>query len=148
MTRVEKSVLVLHSAREIWELVQDIPAYPQFLPWCSHAEIHETEGEETVATIHINFHGLKQQFTTRNTSVPGESLVMALVSGPFRHLHGEFRFTALQAQGCKISFSLEWTFSSYLLEKVVGPVFSGIANSMVDAFVARAEAVYGSGPCK
>ncbi len=148
MTRVEKSVLVLHSAREMWELVQDIPAYPQFLPWCSHAEIHETEGEETVATIHINFHGLKQQFTTRNTSVPGESLVMALVSGPFRHLHGEFRFTALQAQGCKISFSLEWTFSSYLLEKVVGPVFSSIANSMVDAFVARAEAVYGSGPCK
>ncbi len=148
MTRVEKSVLVLYSAREMWELVQDIPAYPQFLPWCSHAEIHETEGEETVATIHINFHGLKQQFTTRNTSVPGESLVMALVSGPFRHLHGEFRFTALQAQGCKISFSLEWTFSSYLLEKVVGPVFSSIANSMVDAFVARAEAVYGSGPCK
>lgn len=143
MTRVEKSVLVLHSARDMWALVQDIPAYPQFLPWCSGAEVHENDGQQAVATLHINFHGLKQQFTTRNTSVPGEFLIMALERGPFRHLRGEFRFTALQEQACKIAFSLEWSFSSKLLEKVVGPVFNGIANSMVDAFVVRARAVYG-----
>ncbi len=143
MTRVEKSVLVLHSARDMWELVHDVPAYPQFLPWCSGAEVHASDGGETVATLHINFHGIRQQFTTRNTSVPGEFVVMELERGPFRHLRGEFRFTPLQAQACKISFSLEWTFSSKLLEKVVGPVFNGIANSMVDAFVARARTVYG-----
>ena len=143
MTRVEKSVLVMHSARDMWELVHDVPAYPQFLPWCSGADVHESDGALTVATLHINFHGLKQQFTTRNSSVPGESLVMDLERGPFRHLRGEFRFTPLQAGACKIAFSLEWTFASKLLEKVVGPVFNGIANSMVDAFVARAQVVYG-----
>ncbi len=143
MTRVEKSVLVLHSARQMWELVEDIPSYPEFLPWCSGAEVHESTGGQTVATLHINFHGLRQQFTTRNTSVAGESLVMDLVKGPFQHLRGEFRFTALQPGACKIAFSLEWRFSSRILEKVVGPVFNTIANSMVEAFVTRAQSVYG-----
>jgi ribosome-associated toxin RatA of RatAB toxin-antitoxin module len=144
MTRVEKSVLVMHSAHEMWELVEDIPAYPQFLPWCSGAEVHQRENGRTVATLHINFHGLRQQFTTRNTSIPDHSLRMELVEGPFQHLQGEFHFVALQENACKVSFSLEWTFSSRLLEKVVGPVFHRIANSMVDAFVARAEVVHGT----
>ncbi len=140
MTRVEKTVLVLHSAQDMWALVNDIPSYPQFLPWCSATEVHESDGLNTVATIHINFHGLRQHFTTRNHSVPGESMVMELLDGPFRHLRGEFRFIALKPEACKITFSLEWTFANRLLEKVVGPVFHTIANSMVDAFVARAGA--------
>ncbi len=149
MTRVEKSVLVTHSARQMWELVDNIPAYPQFLPWCSGAEVHQSEGAETLATLHVNFHGLRLQFTSRNTSVVEKSLVMDLVEGPFKHLRGEFHFTALQPNACKIVFSLEWTFSSRVLEKVVGPVFHTIANSMVEAFVARAEALYGEGAqCK
>ncbi len=143
MTRVEKSVLVAHSAREMWELVDNIPAYPQFLPWCSGAEVHQGEGADTIATLHINFHGLRLQFTSCNTSVAAQSLVMNLVEGPFQDLRGEFQFTALQPDACKIVFSLEWTFSNRVLEKVVGPVFHTIANSMVEAFVARAETLYG-----
>jgi ribosome-associated toxin RatA of RatAB toxin-antitoxin module len=98
----------------------------------------------TVATLHINYHGLRQQFTTSNTAVPGEWVLMQLVEGPFKHLRGEFRFSALDEQACKIVFSLEWTFNSRLLEKVVGPVFHHIANTMVEAFVTRAAVVYGS----
>jgi ribosome-associated toxin RatA of RatAB toxin-antitoxin module len=150
MTRVEKSVLVPYSAHDMWRLVDDIPCYPQFLPWCSGAEVRSqtpnqglTPGE-VVATLHINYHGLRQQFTTRNSAVPGEWVLMRLVEGPFKHLRGEFRFTALDEQACKIAFSLEWTFESRILEKAVGPVFHHIANTMVEAFVTRAAAVYSS----
>ncbi|HQU07221.1 MAG: ubiquinone-binding protein [Ferrovum sp. 21-44-67] len=139
MTRVEKSVLVLYPAVSMWQLVEDIPRYAEFLPWCSHAQIHEREGRHTKATIFINFHGLKQQFTTQNTSIKGESVLMELVEGPFKHLRGEFVFKTLREDACKIEFILEWTFSSALLERVVGPVFQHIANTMVDAFVARAD---------
>ncbi len=142
MSRVEKSVLVMHSAQEMWELVDNIPEYPGFLPWCSGAEVSERSSEQVIATLHINFHGLRQQFTTCNRSQPGQCLTMDLVRGPFQHLRGEFRFTPLQAQACKISFALEWTFASRILEKVVGPVFHSIANSMVEAFVSRADQVY------
>lgn len=159
MTRVEKSVLVLYSAQNMWRLVDDIPSYPQFLPWCGGSEVHPSDGgqipnrgltsndlNEAVATLYINYHGLRQQFTTSNTTAPGEWVLMELVKGPFEHLRGEFRFTALGDQACKIAFSLEWTFKNRLLEKVVGPVFHHIANTMVEAFVARAAAVYGSAP--
>ncbi len=156
MTRVEKSVLVPYSAISMWRLVDGIPHYPEFLPWCSGAEVKEVRGEArgltptvtptvpTVATLHINYHGLRQQFTTSNTTAPGEWVLMQLVEGPFKHLRGEFRFSALDEQACKIVFSLEWTFNSRLLEKVVGPVFHHIANTMVEAFVTRAAVVYGS----
>ncbi len=144
MSRVEKSVLVMHSSQKMWDLVDNVHEYPQFLPWCSGAEVSERTPTQTTATLHINFHGLRQQFTTRNLSQPGQYLTMDLVKGPFQHLRGEFRFTPLQTQACKISFALEWTFSSRILEKVVGPVFLTIANSMVEAFVNRAEQVYGS----
>ncbi|KXW56614.1 type II toxin-antitoxin system RatA family toxin [Ferrovum sp. PN-J185] len=145
MTRVEKSVLVMYPALSMWQLVEDIPRYSEFLPWCSEAVIHEREAEHTKATIFINFHGLKQQFTTSNTSVAGERVLMELVEGPFQHLRGEFVFKALREDACKIEFVLEWTFSSKLLEKVVGPVFQHIANTMVDAFVSRADDLHSRG---
>ncbi|NDU86512.1 MAG: type II toxin-antitoxin system RatA family toxin [Ferrovum sp.] len=143
MTRVEKTVLVTYSAEKMYGLVADIPSYPRFLPWCSAAEIHEAQGDEVVATLHINFHGLRQQFTTRNVGVPHESVVMVLERGPFQDLRGEFHFGPLGSDACRIRFSLEWCFSNRLLEKVVGPIFHTIANTMVDAFVKRADDLYG-----
>lgn len=143
MTRVEKNVLVLYSTQQMYALVMDVSKYPQFLPWCGGADIHDHQGEVMRATLHIAFHGLRQQFTTRNQGVPFSSVVMDLEQGPFQHLRGEFLFTALSEQACRIGFSLEWRFSNFILEKMVGPVFHGIANTMVDAFVKRADECYG-----
>ncbi|KXW57949.1 type II toxin-antitoxin system RatA family toxin [Ferrovum myxofaciens] len=143
MTRVEKSVLVMYSVEKMYGLVEDIPQYPQFLPWCGAAEVHEREGHQTVATLHINFHGIRQSFTTRNQGTPHQSMVMVLEKGPFQHLQGGFKFIPLGTEACRIQFVLEWRFASFLLEKLVGPVFHTIANTMVDAFVKRADDLYG-----
>ncbi len=143
MTRVEKTVLVLYSAERMYGLIVDVPNYPHFLPWCSAAEVHERHGDDMRATLHIHFHGLRQHFTTHNTGTPFESVVMELEQGPFQHLRGEFRLVARGAEACRIEFSLEWRFSGFLLEKMVGPVFQTMANTMVDAFVKRADDLYG-----
>ncbi|WP_297447921.1 type II toxin-antitoxin system RatA family toxin [Ferrovum sp.] len=143
MTRVEKSVLVMYSAERMYGLVEDITQYPHFLPWCGAAEVHEREEHQTVATLHINFHGIRQSFTTRNQGTPYQSVVMVLEKGPFQHLQGEFRFIPLGTEACRIHFVLEWRFASFLLEKMVGPIFHTIANTMVDAFVKRADDLYG-----
>ncbi len=144
MSVVEKSVLVGYSAQQMFDLVDAVEAYPQFLPWCSAAEVNHRDQDRTRATLHINYHGAKQSFTTENTKQVPRIMHVQLVSGPFRILNGTWRFTALAAQACKIEFRLHYEFSSKLLEKLVGPVFSYIANTMVDAFVARAEKLYGS----
>jgi ribosome-associated toxin RatA of RatAB toxin-antitoxin module len=89
---------------------------------------------------------VRAHFTTDNANVPPESIVITLNHGPFRHLHGEWRFRALAADACKVEFELAYQFASHLLERVVGPVFSHIANSFIDAFVRRAEAQYGGRP--
>jgi ribosome-associated toxin RatA of RatAB toxin-antitoxin module len=139
MNRVEKSVLVPFSASRMWHLVQDVASYPQFLPWCAGADVLRTEGSETDARLHVNYHGLKQNFTTRNQGECPQGVTMSLLEGPFRHLEGQFSFKELSDSACKITFTLEWSFSNSLLEKMVGPVFRHIADTMVDAFVTRAE---------
>ena len=105
-------------------------------------DIVERQGDLTVATLHIDYHGLKHNFTTRNQNTPGGKIDMLLVDGPFRHLEGVWQFIPLADYACKVEFRLEYEFSSQMLEKVVGPVFSKIANTFVDAFVKRAEKVY------
>jgi ribosome-associated toxin RatA of RatAB toxin-antitoxin module len=92
--------------------------------------------------IDIDYHGAKAHFTTDNVNRAPESIVITLNDGPFRHLHGEWRFQALAADACKVEFELAYEFSTHILEAVVGPVFSHIANTFIDAFVRRAQAVY------
>ena len=145
MHQVIKTVLVEHTALQMYQLVEQIEQYPAFLPWCGGADIRERQGEVTVATLHIDFHGLKHNFTTRNSNVPGLQIDMLLVDGPFKHLEGVWQFIALNDSACKVSFRLEYEFSNSVLEKAVGPVFSKIANTFVDAFVKRAEKVYQHG---
>ena len=143
MSDVSKSVLVGYSAQQMFDLVDAVESYPQFLPWCSAAQVAFRDQSRTRATLHVNYHGAKQSFTTENSKEPPHAMRVQLVEGPFRVLDGTWRFTPLAEQACKIDFSMHYEFSSKLLEKLVGPVFSYIANTMVDAFVKRADQLYG-----
>ena len=143
LNRVDRSALLPYTTSEMFDLVSDISAYPEFLPWCSGAQILSQEGEELSARIGFSVSGVSKSFTTRNRLRPGKEIAMQLVEGPFSELHGRWRFDALGDAGCKISLFLEYEFSSKMVSLVVGPVFNKIANTLVDAFQKRAVEVYG-----
>lgn len=143
MAEIEKSVLVGYSASQMFRLVDTVENYPEFLPWCSGALVELQNEQIAHATLHINYHHLKHNFTTENKRYPPELIEMTLLDGPFEHLDGHWRFIPLSDNACKIEFRLHYTFSHRLLEKLVGPVFYVIANSFVEAFVERAEKIYG-----
>ncbi|HET7833494.1 MAG TPA: type II toxin-antitoxin system RatA family toxin [Gallionella sp.] len=143
MALVEKSVLVAHSADQMFNLVDRVEEYPQFLPWCGGANVKLLEDGSTVhATVHINYHHIKQHFTTENVRMAPHQIDMTLQEGPFKQLDGHWRFIPLGDSACKIEFRLHYEFSSKLLEKLVGPVFHFITNSFVDAFIHRADKIY------
>ena len=148
MKTVHKSVLIWYSAGEMFELVTDVARYPQFLPWCDHASV-EPEGQHGVkAEIGIAFSGIRQTFRTHNEHVPGREVSMKLVDGPFSRLEGQWKFAPLgtpEQRACKVELELHYGFDNAALAALVGPVFDKIASSMVEAFVKRAEQVYGSG---
>jgi len=143
MAVVHKSVFLGYSAQQMFDLVAAIEDYPKFLPWCGGVEIRERNGNTVVASVGINYHGVKQAFTTSNENTAPSSIKMKLVDGPFKCLDGVWTFKALREDACKIELDLHYEFSSGLLDKLVGPVFGMIANSMVDSFCKRAETVYG-----
>jgi len=151
MKNVKKSVLIWYSPREMYDLVIDVKAYPTFLPWCNSAEVVETLPEGMVARLGIGYGSINQKFTTRNHHEPGKSVTMDLVDGPFSSLKGVWTFTELPAtppqteppRACRINFEISYEFSSKALEFVLGPVFDRIVNSQVEAFIKRANTVYG-----
>ena len=152
MKHVHKSVLLWYSAHEMYSLVTAVEDYPAFLPWCARAEVLERRDDGMTARLHLAYAGMRHAFTTRNTHVPDTSVLIQLVDGPFSLLDGTWRFMPLAAaQGgeaassaCKIEFDLRYAFSGIALEAVLSPVFDRIANTFVDAFVKRAEQVYGA----
>jgi len=144
MTVVDRSALVGHSAQKMYALVADVESYPQFLPWCDRAVVSVNEPGRTVATLHINFRGLKKEFTTQNLNQPGVRIDMTLLSGPFSSLEGSWLFIPLSEKACKVEFKLRYQFASVLLEKAAGSAFRGIADSFVDAFARRANERFGS----
>ena len=143
MARVERSVLIAHSAQRMFDLVEDIEAYPAFLPWCERTQVSLRDERRTVATLYINYLSVKAHFTTENDKVPSTSMRIRLVDGPFRRLEGHWHFKALSDSACKIEFRLEYEFSSTFFDTVIGPVFGHICNTFVDAFVRRADQLYG-----
>ena len=143
MAQVMKSVLVAQPAPRMFELVDAVEKYPEFLPWCGASECNYRDASVTRATLHINYRGIRQSFSTENLKSPPALMQIRLIEGPFRMLEGSWRFTDLAGIGCKVELSLHYEFSNRLLEKLIGPVFSYIANSMVDAFVKRAQSLYG-----
>lgn len=142
MAQVEKTVLVMHSCAQMYALVDDIEAYPTFLPWCGGTELHERTETSTRATLHINYHGIKQHFTTQNTKRYPHHMDITLNDGPFKQLQGHWRFIELRPDACKIEFKLQYEFANALLEKMIAPVFSHISNTFVDSFVSHADKVY------
>jgi ribosome-associated toxin RatA of RatAB toxin-antitoxin module len=143
MAQVVKSVLVPYSAAEMFELVDRVEDYPLFLPWCGGTELHRRDEQITEATIRIHYLAVKQSFTTENSKRIPEEMIIRLKAGPFRKMEGYWHFKPLKDVACKIEFMLHYEFSSSLLEKVVGPVFGMVTNNLVDAFVHRAEQVFG-----
>lgn len=142
MASVRKSVLVPYSAQQMFALVERIEDYPQFLPWCGGTAIVERSAELTVARIDIDFHGVRAHFTTANRAEPSQRVTIELREGPFRELHGNWQFHALDAASSKVELELHYTFATPLLAQLVGPVFNHIGGTLVDAFVRRAAAVY------
>jgi ribosome-associated toxin RatA of RatAB toxin-antitoxin module len=146
MKTVHKSVLIWYSPQEMYALVTDVAHYPDFLPWCDHTRVVEQDAHGMTAEVGISFGGIHQTFTTRNTHTEPSQVGMQLVKGPFSKLDGQWNFHPLgdgSQRACKVDLSLNYGFDNSTLAKLVGPVFDKIAASMVDAFVKRAQQVYG-----
>ena len=136
-------MLVAYSREQMYALVDAVEDYPKFLPWCGGTTVLHRDAHVTRATILINYHGIRQGFTTENAKREPAEMRIRLIEGPFRTLDGTWSFAALSDRGSKVELSLRYEFSGRLLEKLVGPVFHHIANTLVDSFAKRAEQVYG-----
>ncbi len=143
MATVKKSALVLYSAAEMYALVEDIEAYPRFLPWCRSTQVLSRNEDEVRATIEMVKGGVHKSFTTCNRMQNHKMIDIRLLEGPFKRLEGYWRFEPLRADASKVSLDMEFEFASSLLRVAVEPVFKQIANSLVDAFCKRAVELYG-----
>jgi ribosome-associated toxin RatA of RatAB toxin-antitoxin module len=144
MPLVRKSVIVPHACATMFDLVDRVEDYPAFLPWCSRVDLIERTPEVTAARMHVDYHGLTMKIATRNRKKPPESMQLALVEGPFETFAGTWRFAALGDAGCRVEFALDYAMAGGALDVLLEPVFGQIAATLVDSFVARAEAVRGS----
>jgi len=141
MKRIARSAIVECSADAFYALVEDIEAYPSFLPWCAAAQLRERTPGRTVATLTLAAKGLRQSFTTENANLPGQSIDMRLLEGPFRRFRARWRFTPLSADAAKVEFTLEYEFSSRVVAALLNPVFSRLADDTVTAFARRAASI-------
>jgi ribosome-associated toxin RatA of RatAB toxin-antitoxin module len=124
----------------MFDLVEDIERYPQFLPWCSGAKVLERTPETTKARIDIDYRGVATHFSTTNRKHAPHGMEMELDEGPFESFHGRWTFTPLGEEGCRVDFVLDYALSSAAMSVVLAPVFGHIVETLVDRFVARAEA--------
>ncbi len=140
---IKRTALVLHSAMDMYRVVQDVPAYPEFLSWCLGATVHEETEEYQVASLEIKVAGIVTSFTTRNRFVPGERLTLALVDGPFTHLTGEWRFRELGDEGSEVMLNMNFNFVNSIFSSAFRRGFAHVAAKLVYDFGKRADAVYG-----
>lgn len=143
MHKVERSVLVPYSKAQMFDLVADVGRYPEFLPWCGGTVVHQHDEHGMEASITISLAGIKQTFTTRNDHDYPNLITVNLVDGPFSQLKGTWAFHGLDANACKVAYTMEYAFASRALAAVVGPIFNRIATSFIDSFTQRAQVVYG-----
>ncbi|MEN8131656.1 MAG: type II toxin-antitoxin system RatA family toxin [Pseudomonadota bacterium] len=143
MTSISRNALVPYSPAEMFALVDDIDAYPSFLPWCRRAQVLLRDGDQVKATISLAKRGLEFSFTTCNRLQQDKMIEMRLMEGPFRHLQGFWRFEPLRKSACRVSLDLEFELSNHILRLTITPIFTQITNSLVGAFVKRAQEVYG-----
>lgn len=146
MPTINRSALVPYSASKMFDLVLDVDSYAGFLPWCAGGEVIERDEHHQLASVRISGALQKSEFTTRNTLSPVDSIGMELVEGPFRHLRGQWKFAALSSDACKITLEVDYEFASATLASAIRPVFTGVASSVIDAFVAEAGRRYKASP--
>ncbi len=143
MRRVNRSALVPYTTREMFILVDDVESYPEFLPWCNNAEVHNRTADFVEATLELHKGSLSNHFTTRNTRCEFETIQIALIDGPFRHLQGGWRFTEIGEEGCKLALELDFEFENMFVDMIFGSFFEDTCNSLINAYSKRAQAVFG-----
>ena len=143
---ISQSVLVEYTPAQMFTLVDTVEDYPKFLPWCGGATLIHRDVDRTRATLSINYRGIRRSFTTENVKRAPEQMQIRLVEGPFSKLDGNWRFMGLADRGCRIEFKLHYEFAGRVLDRLISPVFHHIASTLVDAFVKRADQVYGFRP--
>ncbi|WP_397449906.1 type II toxin-antitoxin system RatA family toxin [Pseudomonas sp. NA-150] len=142
-THIQRSALLPYPAQALYDLVNDVPRYSEFLPWCSSGVVLESSDTSMRARVDIAKGGLSQHFVTRNNLVPGQKIEMNLEEGPFSQLHGIWTFKALGEKACKISLDLSFDYSGSIVRATLGPLFNQAANTLVDAFCQRAKQLHG-----
>ncbi len=142
VNEVRKSALVGFSVESMFDLIEAAEDYPSFLPWCAGATILARDDSMVSARIAVDYHGVRFQVATRNPKRRPDYMAIHLEQGPFRHFTGEWSLARLAADACKVEFCLHYEFQSAAMARLAGPVFDRIANTLVDAFVGRAEQVY------
>jgi ribosome-associated toxin RatA of RatAB toxin-antitoxin module len=142
MTSISRSALVMHSAQQMFDLVNDVQAYPDFLPGCSAVSILSQSDTELKASLTLSKVGVEYSITTCNTLVRPESMVMTLIDGPFETFEGIWEFTSLSEDACKVSLNMDFEGGSRLTGFTIGKLFKQVATSMVDVFVIRADEIY------
>ena len=139
---VNRSALVSFSAQQMFDLVNDIESYPDYMDGCVGATILKREGDWLEARLDLSRAGMRQSFVTRNHLCAPQKMSMTLVEGPFKSLQGCWEFTALAENACKVSFELTFEFQNKMLGLAVGKFFESIASNQVDALCARAKQIY------
>ncbi len=143
MPVIRKSKVVPYTAKQMFDLVNDVEKYPEYLPWCKNVRILRQTAEEMDVSVGVLMGPVNKEFTTRNQMVDGEVIYMSLVNGPFKKLRGEWKFVAINEHESKIEFELDFTLSIGLLSNMLNPIFENMYGSMIKAFSDRAKVVYG-----
>jgi ribosome-associated toxin RatA of RatAB toxin-antitoxin module len=143
MPMVNRSALVRHTPRDMFELVNDFERYPEFLPGCRRARLLERDDSHLIGEMTLGRAGIEQSFTTRNDLIEPERIEMSLVSGPFKRLRGRWLFLPMGEGNCKVCLELEFEFANRLLGMAFGKLFQQVASQLVDAFTRRADELYG-----
>lgn len=139
---IQRSAQVPYSTAQMYQLVTDVTAYPEFLPHCQDVNILQSGETEVLARVTLAVGKLHHDFTTLNRMQPEQWVVMELVEGPFKHLTGEWQFEPL-SPGCRVSLDMSFEFKSRLIRMTLGGTFNRLVNSLMDAFIKRAHSVYG-----
>jgi ribosome-associated toxin RatA of RatAB toxin-antitoxin module len=140
MREIKHSALIGRPQRAVFEIINDIEKYPEFLPWCTHAQVQSRSDREIVATVGVRKGPLHGEFTTRNELEPDRRITMRLVSGPFRMLEGEWLLTPIGDEGCRVDLTMKFAFKNPLSAVLFEQKFAETMASLIDAFVARARA--------